>query len=1085
LSFVAKLQRAREVLEQQGRLSVRALGRELEISGDELEEVIEELIEIQGVAEREGNALSWLSGAESLQPPASPPRRDPRSYTPRHLAERILRSKSALEGERKQVTVLFADVKGSMEISEQVDPEEWHGILDHFFRILSDGVHRFEGTVNQYTGDGIMALFGAPIAHEDHAHRACYAALHLRDALRRFSQELRRESGLDLATRIGLNSGEVVVGKIGDDLRMDYTAQGQTVGLAQRMEQLAEAGKAYVAESTARAVEGFFEFEDLGAFNVKGASEPVRAFALEGVGALRTRFDRSRARGLSRFVGRDDEMRVLEAALERADQSQGQVVAIAAEAGTGKSRLCFEFLERCRAKGANVLEAQALAHGKSIPMRPILELFRQRFGIEERDEPLRVREKIAGPLLLLDPAFADLLPSIFEFLGVPDPERPASPMDPPAMQRRLLDDFKRIVHADSRDRTFVTLIEDLHWLDEASEEFVAALVDVATATRNVVLLNFRPEYRADWLNRPTVQQIALQPLDPEAVREMLAETLGSDPSVAGLPERIHERTGGNPFFSEEIVHALVEERRLEGTTGAYRLIGSLDDVPLPDSVHNVLAARIDRLVLQTASVIGREVPRPMLAAVCHETEGELDAALRALCQAELLLETSLYPVVEYLFKHALTQDVAYGSQLAESRAAVHRAVANEIETRHADDLDEKAAELAWHWTQAGEPGVAARWHGRAADWMFTRDVRESTRHWHAVMEALPEVPERTEEKERLVDACRWLLTAGWATGISDEEADEILARGLRAAEHHGDVRALGQLHWAFAAARITVGAFSEGLEHQRTAIPLLEEGGDLELRTASRLSLAALEGFVGDLDAVDAQVDAFFDEAPDDPTFGFERSGFAPYPLMWSWRAYSLQLRGRPGVGDALRRAREAARKVAPASGPVLAALTELYVGEIRGELPGALELAADAMKRAEAYGAPNVRVAARAALARAHALRGDWPQAVELFEASQALSHEHRALMEWEGHNVASLAHAYLEAGQPETARETALRGVSLSVERESPLQELENRLALARTERALGNAEAVVPLLERCEALIAETGAVVFRPHLEALRD
>jgi class 3 adenylate cyclase len=360
--------------------------------------------------------------------------------------------------------VLFADVKGSMDLTDHVAPEEWHEILDGFFKILTESVHRFEGTVNQYTGDGIMALFGAPIAHEDHAKRACYAALSMRDELHRFAQELRRERGLDVAARIGLNSGEVVVGKIGDDLRMDYTAQGHTVGLAQRMEALAEVGKIYITAVTAQRVEGYFQLEDLGAFNVKGTSAPVRAYALEGPGRLRTRFDRARARGLSRFVGRDDEMLLLESALARAEQGQGQVVAVVAPAGTGKSRLCFELVERCRAKGIAVLEAQGAAHGRSIPLRPMLEMFRQRFGITEQDSDLSAREKIAGTLLLLDPSFTETLPAMFDFMGVPDPARVAPRIDPEAARRRILELFRRVVRADTNNRTIVTLIEDLHWL---------------------------------------------------------------------------------------------------------------------------------------------------------------------------------------------------------------------------------------------------------------------------------------------------------------------------------------------------------------------------------------------------------------------------------------------------------------------------------------------------------------------------------------------------------------------------------------------------------------------------------------------
>ncbi|MEN8160953.1 MAG: adenylate/guanylate cyclase domain-containing protein, partial [Myxococcota bacterium] len=356
--------------------------------------------------------------------------REPRAYTPKHLADKILQSKSALEGERKQVTVLFADVKGSMELAGQVDPEQWHAILERFFEILAESVHRFEGTVNQYTGDGIMALFGAPIAHEDHALRAGYAALHLLEKLREYGREVRREHGLDFATRIGLNSGEVVVGKIGDDLRMDYTAQGHTVGLAQRVEALAEADTCFLSEATADLLQGYFALEDLGDFRVKGVDEPLRVLRLAGVGEARTRFDVSRSRGLSRFVGRAGEVQTLQAAFESAKAGNGAVVGVVALAGTGKSRLCFEFAESCRAAGFRVHEGHAVAHGKSIPLIPVLEILRSYFEIGLRDDDRSAREKVAGRLLLLDEGFREVLPVLFEFLGIADPGAPVPRVEP-------------------------------------------------------------------------------------------------------------------------------------------------------------------------------------------------------------------------------------------------------------------------------------------------------------------------------------------------------------------------------------------------------------------------------------------------------------------------------------------------------------------------------------------------------------------------------------------------------------------------------------------------------------------------------
>src|SRR5437667_5482032 len=434
---------------------------------------------------------------ECAAPAVTAPERDPRAYTPKHLAEKILSARSALEGERKQVTVLFADVKGSMDLAEQVDPEAWHAIMDRFFQLLADGVHRFEGTVNQFTGDGIMALFGAPIAHEDHGQRACWAALHLQHELRRYADDVRLEHGLGFSVRMGLNSGEVVVGKIGDDLRMDYTALGQSVGLAQRMEQMADPGKALLTGHTARLVSGYFQLRDLGETRIKGLSDPLHVFELEGVGRMRTRLDASHARGFSRFDGRQSEMAALEAALEQAIAGNAQVIGVVADAGTGKSRLCYEFAERCRAREIAVYEAHGVAHGKAVPLLPVLEFLRGYCGLTDHDPASAARDKIAGRMLLLDETLIEGLPLMFDFLGVSDPERPAPPLGPEARQRQLLDLTRRLARARSAREPALVLYEDLHWFDRASEEFIGnVVVEIAPGSRTLVLLNFRPEYHA-------------------------------------------------------------------------------------------------------------------------------------------------------------------------------------------------------------------------------------------------------------------------------------------------------------------------------------------------------------------------------------------------------------------------------------------------------------------------------------------------------------------------------------------------------------------------------------------------------------
>ncbi len=582
----------RHYLEENDRVGLRMLRRQYELDDDALAEIIEELVEVQRIARCEENVLLFVAPTAVA---AIPPTRDPRAYTPKHLADKILQSKSALEGERKQVTVLFADVKGSMELAEQLGPEQWHQILDRFFQILSDGVHRFEGTVNQYTGDGIMALFGAPIAHEDHAQRACYAALHLREEIAVYATEVKRQHGFGFSTRMGINSGEVIVGSIGDDLRMDYTAQGYTVGLAQRMESLAEPNSCFLTTATAALVSGYFALDDLGDFKIKGATAPVQVHRLSGLGTSRHRFDVSRNRGLSRFVGRATDLRTLEDALAQTAAGNGQVVGVVAEAGTGKSRLCFEFLEQCRARGLEVFEARAVAHGRNVPLLPILELFRAYFGITAQDDDRSAREKIAGRMVLLDQKFADALPLLFDFLGVADPQHPTPPIDPAGRQRQLMALMRQMIQSAAEGRPTITLIEDLHWIDPTSAEFLEQMVEAQAGSRRLLLVNFRPEYHAEWMQKSWYRQVPLTPLGLEAAAELLADLLGSDPSIAELAAPIHARTGGNPFFTEEVVQSLIESRQLQGERGAYRLVAKVEDLIVPPTVQALLAARIDRL----------------------------------------------------------------------------------------------------------------------------------------------------------------------------------------------------------------------------------------------------------------------------------------------------------------------------------------------------------------------------------------------------------------------------------------------------------------------------------------------------------
>jgi class 3 adenylate cyclase len=1025
---------------------------------------------------------------------AAPAAREPRAYTPRHLAEKILSSRTALEGERKQVTVLFADVKGSMELAESLDPEEWHRILERFFEILSEGVHRFEGTVNQYTGDGIMALFGAPIAHEDHAQRACYAALHLTDALRRYADEVRLAHGLGFSVRMGLSSGEVVVGKIGDDLRMDYTAQGHTVGLAARMEQMADPGKALLTGHTAKLVSGYFQLRDLGEMRVKGLTESLHVFELEGVGRMRTRLDVSHARGFSKFVGRQSEMASLEAALEQAIAGNAQVVGVVAEPGTGKSRLCYEFAERCRARGIPVYEGHGVAHGKALSWLPILEFFRSYFGISERDAAQAARDKIAGRIVLLDPTLVGELPLLFDFLGVPDPARPAPPLGAEARQQQLLDLNRRLARARSAREPAVLLFEDLHWFDGASEEFMEnVVVEIAPGRRTLVLLNFRPEYHAAWMKRSYYQQLPLLPLGPEATWELFADLLGTDPSLRQLTERIQQRTGGNPFFIEEIVQSLVETGVVGGSRGAYRQLTPTDTIGLPASVQSVLAARIDRLperekqVLQAASVIGKEFSEPLLRRAVDLAHKDLPAALDALTSAEFIYPEALYPAAEYAFKHPLTQEVAYRSQLGKRRARVHAAVARAIEELEATKLGERAALLAYHWDQAGVVPEATKWHRRAAEWVGLNNSPEALRHWDRVRDLLDTLPETPENLAARAAVRAQIMIHLARMGDLEDQAPTLFREGQELATRSGDPHVLSQILNGFGAVRVFAGAVAEVSDMLLEATQRADETEDIGLRAAVRHSLCASHYFSGRFCECLAVAEQGLGYIRGDLSLGTDRLGFSPGLGLGSWRGLTLIDTGRPREGAAeLDRVIELAR-IHQQLHPVWIAHAQHVFGcMVLGEEAPALAHGREAVDVAERTSHQVGRVYSYLSLGLANVLNRTWRDALGALEHSLAVGRERRVRV-WEGYVLAAMAAAHLGLGDrakalalvEEASRVSGGLGTGFC-----DFAVLQSRVSTLREARGGQAAREIEAALGEAAAWIERSGAKSWEPFLQLER-
>ncbi|MFB3092035.1 MAG: AAA family ATPase, partial [Dehalococcoidia bacterium] len=638
--------------------------------------------------------------ALSDAPHPAPKFGSPQSYSPKHLVEKILTSKSALEGERKQVTVLFADLKGSMELLADRDPEESRKLLDPVLEHMMEAVHRYEGTVNQVMGDGIMALFGAPLAHEDHAVRACYAALRMQESVKRYAEGVQRTEGIPIQIRIGMNSGEVVVRSIGSDLRMDYTAVGQTTHLAARMEQMAMPGSILLTAEALRLAEGYVQVKPLGPIPVKGLPEPVEVYEAKGGGSVRTRLQAAAMRGFSRFVGRDTEVEQLRGALQQAFGGHGQIVGVVGEPGVGKSRLFWEFTHSHRTQGWLTLESDSFSYGKATPYLPVIDLLKSYFKIQDRDDHREIREKVTGKLLTLDKSLEPILPAFLALLDVPVEDTQWQDLDPPQRRQRTLEALKRLLLRESQVQPLLLVFEDLHWIDSETQAFIDSLVESLPTARVLLLVNYRPEYQHGWGSKTFYTQLRLDPLTPESAEELLQGLLGDDAGLQPLRQLLISRTEGNPFFLEESVRTLVETNALVGDSGAYSLMKAIPSIQVPATVQAVLAARIDRLppedkrLLQSASVIGENVPFTLLQAVVEMPEGELRHSLSRLQAVEFLYETSLFPDLEYTFKHALTYQVAYNSLLVERRRTLHAKILEAIEGLYGDRLAEQVDWLA-------------------------------------------------------------------------------------------------------------------------------------------------------------------------------------------------------------------------------------------------------------------------------------------------------------------------------------------------------------------------------------------------------
>jgi uncharacterized protein (DUF924 family)/class 3 adenylate cyclase len=701
--------------------------------------------------------------------------------------------RASIEGERKTITALFADIKGSTDLEQDLDPEDARAIIDPALKLMIAAVNRYDGHVVQSTGDGIFAVFGAPVAHEDHPQRALYAGLRMQEDLQRYGSKLQADGHAPIEIRVGINTGEVVVRSIATgDGQVEYTPIGHTTNLASRLQSLSRTGTVAISEQTRRLVEGYFELKPLGPTKVKGVSGPVNVYEVIGLGPLRNRLQRSAGRGLSKFVGRQAEMEALKHAAEQARAGRGQIAAAIAEAGVGKSRLFFEF-KAVAQSGWMVLEAFSVSHGKATSFLPLIDLLWSYFKITAADDERTRREKITGRVLALDRSLEDALAYLYWLLGIADENKRVAAIEAQTRKRRALDAIKRILLRESLNQPLVLIFEDLHWIDSETQAFLNLLVESIATARILLLINYRPEYRHEWGNKTYYTQLRLDPLGKEGADEMLSALLGDGAQLAALKRLIIEKTDGNPFFMEEMVQVLLDEGAIARAGAAVRLTKSLGELKIPPTVQAILAARIDRLapdhkdLLQTLAVVGTDFRLGLVRKIAAKPESELEPMMSELQLAEFIYEQPAVGDIEYTFKHALTHQVAYHSVLNERRRYLHGRIGAALESTYAERLDDHVVELAHHYARSGDRAKALRYCLLALRQCADRgSTAEALAHFESGLEQLQGLPDDDQRAELELDLRNAAFSSlGNSKGYGSPEVESSTARAMELCERPG------------------------------------------------------------------------------------------------------------------------------------------------------------------------------------------------------------------------------------------------------------------------------------------------------------
>jgi class 3 adenylate cyclase len=993
--------------------------------------------------------------------------------------QHVLRSLNVKGGERKRVTILFADIRNSTGLIDSMgDPELGMRRLQPVLDLMNEAVVRYDGVVNKSQGDGVMALFGAPQPHEDHAVRGCLAALAMQDGVRRLVDP-------DLQIRVGVHTGEVVVQAIEHGIYQTYDAAGANVHLANRMEQLADAGTILISRETYDAAKQFVEVEPLGTQTIRGIVASIEIFKLRGLQHAPSSGVFRSGRRLSPLTGRTDQFSALSVELENTMKGDGRVVGVIGEAGIGKSRLCFEFAEHCRGKGIRVFEARVLAHGRATPFQPVLELLRDYFGLRVKEATDVSRRRVLDRLAAL--SFSEQISFVLlEFLGLADPRQAPVKLDPKTRKTLLLDFVRTLPRSGPRDVTTVVIIEDLHWIDAASEEFIEALVDAVVGATTLLVVNFRPGFAAPLMQRSHYRQINMPPLPPAQAAILLQDHFGNDPSLALLSRNIIERAQGNPFFLEELVNALVERGDFEGDKGAYRLKGGVDTIPLPSTVQAVIAARIDRLeesakeVLEIASVVGREISTSILDAVAGLAPTELSEAAQHLRQAELLYDVPPFEQRLLAFRHPLIQEVAYRSLLHERRRELHSKVAQAIESLFKDHAEERASLLAYHLEQAGENLKAAQQNMRAAIWIGANDPSQALRSWKKVRELLANLPPSQPINYLKMMASGQIVNFGWREGISAQDALVYFEEAKQLAIALGDMRANALIHAAYGRILANGGSADEYVEKIREAKAIADQGNDPSVQITLKAVLChalRMSGLMAE--ALQMNIEAT-EGAHKIVKFDRQTLGFDVEIWLTVMRGQTLVMLGRT----------DEAR-------PFLDRILQLESGQIdilhhvipswayvdfawaEGNIGLAQEHADRAFSLAVKSGNPYLRVYGQACRGLSHIVARRLTSAIQDLSGALSFARLRKAGLEDEPRILADLANAYRLNGDDSTAFTTVDEAIKVATERHARVPECLARIVRANLLLRSPTGDQIVEgrrELERARALMRETGAVLF---------